>query len=615
MAETRISTLNLDDVDETAVIERTSIAPAATLFGASVESPPTSRFAKWWQRLRIPLLLIVIGVLAVGIYRLNRVAFVVALVSVNLLLLAAAVLDRPSLRPAPESRWSAWVPRICYPLGLLLGIVVAVGRTNGGPRIAAIVVLVGLHAVAAAAFLTLLGHKLPTWKSISKGQLVASTVIGLTALGLAVYVDVQQVYRTFGIATQLYTILVIVAVFGTGAATINYMRSTTKARLPSLSVVVGFVCLVGGAVVVVVNLAVMAYWRNNDPVAGPPIHQLPPVPAFDGHYVALGDSYSAGEGLRPFEAFTDDDHSRLGDGCHRSRLAYSQLLRFEPPGPPTRFVACSGAVISDVFTSYTITFDGDQTLEVPAQVPPGEHPEVGLVTVTIGGNDAVFSRVVTHCFLRTNCLEAEFVPPRDKPDRGVLLPGKQPLGDWAQEVLTGPGERSVEAKIKAVYRRLTAAYPEARIIVIGYPYLFPDREAPFWNVTDCQTILRRFDDDERRRVRELQDQLNQVLHDAAAAAGIEFVSPAAGWDTHEPCGSSGEQYTNSIKPFLVSPLTGFSLGDGGTFHPNDAGQRELARLVTCYLIANPERPPLTAGAAPIGSIENPVPDCLQSNDD
>ena len=246
VAETRISTLNLDDVDETAVIERTSIAPAATLFGASVEGPPTSRLAKWWQRLKIPLLLIVIGVLAVGIYRLNRVAFVVALVSVNLLLLAAAVLDRPSLRPAPESRWSAWVPRICYPLGLLLGIVVAVGRTNGGPRIAAIVVLVGLHAVAAAAFLTLLGHKLPTWKSISKGQLVASTVIGLTALGLAVYVDVQQVYRTFGIATQLYTILVIVAVVGTGAATINYMRSTTKARLPSLSVVVGFVCLVGG---------------------------------------------------------------------------------------------------------------------------------------------------------------------------------------------------------------------------------------------------------------------------------------------------------------------------------------------------------------------------------
>ena len=114
-------------------------------------------------------------------------------------------------------------------------------------------------------------------------------------------------------------------------------------------------------------------------------------------------------------------------------------------------------------------------------------------------------------------------------------------------------------------------------------------------------------------MRARQDDLNQLLHDEAVDAGLEFVSPTAGWDTHEPCGSSGEQYTNSIKPFLVTPLTGLELGDGGSFHPTDAGQRELARLVTCYLADHPQRPADDrVGATPIGAIGNAVPECLRA---
>src|SRR5262249_12635107 len=199
-------------------------------------------------------------------------------------------------------------------------------------------------------------------------------------------------------------------------------------------------------------------------------------------------------------------------------------------------------------------------------------------------------------------LDARFDPGDDDVAHDVYLPEVQPLRSWANAVLTGAGSKSVQAKARVVYQRLAAAYPNARIIAIGYPYLFPDRDAPLLNLTDCQTVLRRFSPGERREVLALPDQLNQVLNHEAAKDGIEFVSPAAGWDTHEPCGSSGQQYTNSIKPFLVSPLTGFSLGDGGTFHPNEAGQRELARLVTCYLVSHPQKRAPTIGAPPIGSI-------------
>jgi hypothetical protein len=64
------------------------------------------------------------------------------------------------------------------------------------------------------------------------------------------------------------------------------------------------------------------------------------------------------------------------------------------------------------------------------------------------------------------------------------------------------------------------------------------------------------------------------------------------WDGHEPCGSSG-QYTNSIKPYLNFP----NPVNGGSFHPNTAGQQTLAALLACYLDSHPRPPdPFTASA-------------------
>ena len=241
------------------------------------------------------------------------------------------------------------------------------------------------------------------------------------------------------------------------------MRKAQNDRLAGLSFLVGYSCLVGGAAVLVGSLVLMAFWRNNDPVAGPPIHELPVIRGITGEYVALGDSYAAGEGLRPFEAFTGDNRGELGNSCHRSQLAYSQLLRFEAPVPATRFVACSGAVISDIFKPYLTGEAGDDDrLAVPEQVPAGVRRDVGLVTISIGGNDAVFSAIVRHCFFEENCLEKQFTPPPDDLDRAVDLPDPLPLDDWADVVLRGGGAETVESKIRAVYARLRTTYPNGR---------------------------------------------------------------------------------------------------------------------------------------------------------
>jgi len=357
-----------------------------------------------------------------------------------------------------------------------------------------------------------------------------------------------------------------------------------------------------GTVLIGLAVAGSAWRRNSNPPSGPELFALPEIVGITGSYVALGDSYSAGEGLRPFDAFTSSDIVHGGDGCHRSSMAYPQQLRFSAPSPAQRFVACSGAVTFDIRHELKKR-RGESQVTVAPQVDGDVHPEVGLVTISIGGNDVVFSKVVVHCFLHTKCLNKQFGSPPDDPKRNLYFPDDQHLASWARDAL-----QIVQQKVTNLYPDLRQHYPNARIVVVGYPYLFPDRGAPvlgFSAISDCQSILRRFSRSERVAVRALQDRLNDVLYQAALAADVEFVSPADGWNGHEPCGSSGQQYTNSIKPFIqFESATDFV--DGGTFHPNIAGQRELARLVTCYLVTHPQSPKADASEPAPGSLGNPV---------
>src|SRR3954447_24676710 len=61
------------------------------------------------------------------------------------------------------------------------------------------------------------------------------------------------------------------------------------------------------------------------------------LPDDTSRYVALGDSYSAGEGVEPYEPRSGDYPE--GDDCHRSLLAYPRLLTFDH-GVEVTFRAC-----------------------------------------------------------------------------------------------------------------------------------------------------------------------------------------------------------------------------------------------------------------------------------
>jgi hypothetical protein len=138
-----------------------------------------------------------------------------------------------------------------------------------------------------------------------------------------------------------------------------------------------------------------------------------------------------------------------------------------------------------------------------------------------------------------------------------------------------------------LFKALRADFPHARIIVLGYPYLFPPRArtAGMWP-TFCNSFLRRYSPAVRNAVRGWEDEFNARIYEAAAIAKVEFISPVMAWRRHEPCGLDG-QFLHSIKPALNFPVP----LDGGSFHPNQSGQRVYAALLDCYLHDYPRHPP------------------------
>ena len=404
----------------------------------------------------------------------------------------------------------------------------------------------------------------------------------------------------------LYVVSAFIAIlgFGVGAWLVfSTKRFRGRKERVGWQVIGGLTSFTAGAVAVALVVGVAAAWRQNDvPEDAIPV---PPIYGIDGDYVALGDSYSAGEGLGHYADGTDD----AGDRCHRSAQAYSALLTFDDPATHATSRACSGAMSVDLYEP----FERSSGVTIPAQLDGDVHPDVGLVTITIGGNDVVFSRVVRHCFIFEDCIHATFQPP-DSNRPSVQYPSALPLDEWAEATVA-----SLSPRMATVASELRRQYPEARVVMIGYPYLFPDGSPP-WDQADCASVLRRVNTRERAHLRSLTDDLNNFLYAQAVAAGIEFVSPAAAWDGHEPCGTDG-QYTNAVKPVLSLP----NIVDGGTFHPNQRGQEQLARLVACYLGEHPSPPdPFVDGVsrpldihgfveldelglvAPPGSIDEPV---------
>lgn len=144
-------------------------------------------------------------------------------------------------------------------------------------------------------------------------------------------------------------------------------------------------------------------------------------------YVALGDSYAAGQGAGPYL-----------DGCYRSDNTYSELAADTKAIKLVSNAACSGKTTQEVVSSQLGRL----------------NRSTELVTITAGGNNLGFGDIVTNC-----------VAAMEYPAYAAAC-GEATADAMAQ--LNGPLAADVAAMIQSVQ----AAAPNAKIVVTGYPYLF-----------------------------------------------------------------------------------------------------------------------------------------------
>jgi len=268
-------------------------------------------------------------------------------------------------------------------------------------------------------------------------------------------------------------------------------------------------------------------------------------------YAALGDSYSSGEGApNPgYLAGTDMD----GNFCHRSTAAYPNPVHDATSAVYPNFVfrACSGVKIRDFF----------QANKVYVNEPPQLSwldDDTELVTLSIGGNDVGFAEVMKYCATRR----------LDDPSCQAKF-GKAVDRDLAEIASTNPKDKNT---LLSLYRAIRLAAPHARVLVLGYPRLFP-LSPP----ARCETGVpaRFFEQFDMVWLNGVATSLDQAVREIAESVGFTYVDLYAAFSDHELC--TADPYLNRAIFFPKKSIVNWS------FHPNVNGQSRFAALVQAWL--------------------------------
>jgi hypothetical protein len=314
-------------------------------------------------------------------------------------------------------------------------------------------------------------------------------------------------------------------------------------------------------------------WATHEETGGDVAKAVPQpgvaLPPGTSKYLALGDSYSAGEGLGAYLDGTSD----AGDRCHRSPHAYPELL-----GPPPVFRACSGARLPDLHKSFgkdVATKD-----HLGRQLSGRVDESVGLATVTLGGNDTGFARILVHCASRYRCMDAVFNDSFDDGKASGLT-----LDRWIDQRL-----ELLETQLVRAYRLVKQSVSkDARVIVLGYPNLFPASWAPRLWESDCAVMINMYSVEEMEFFSSVQDRLTALSSQAARITQVDFVDARGVFAGHEPCARQSPRWIAFLRT-SAGPRA-----HPGNFHPTRSGQAAYARAVSCYLRFTPTtRAPLDA---------------------
>lgn len=208
--------------------------------------------------------------------------------------------------------------------------------------------------------------------------------------------------------------------------------------------------------------------------------------AATANYVALGDSYSSGEG-------TGYSTYNLNVGCRRSTYGYPYLVATQRGNTKLNFVACSGAKTSDVKSSQISALNSTTT----------------FATMTIGGNDIGFGDLIVACTLR-NC---------------------------SSDIATANGKinSTLPGNLSSLYSAMKARAPQAKFMILSYPRVLGSSGC--FATTGVSSS-------ERSQLGTLQNNLNAKIKTAAAAAGFTYVNSDTKFAGHNVCAS--QEWINGL---------------------------------------------------------------------
>ncbi|MGW1840309.1 SGNH/GDSL hydrolase family protein [Streptomyces sp. NPDC002067] len=221
-------------------------------------------------------------------------------------------------------------------------------------------------------------------------------------------------------------------------------------------------------------------------------------------YVALGDSYSAGVGAGSYDS--------ASGSCKRSTKAYAALWAAANSPSSFDFTACSGAKTGDVLNG---------------QLAPLSS-STGLVSISVGGNDAGFTDTMTTCALQG--------------ESACLAAVSKAVG-YIDDTLPG--------QLDGVYGAISEKAPSAHVVVLGYPHFYKLDGS-------CSVGL---SEKSRAAINGAADEINGVIAQRAADHGFTFADVNSTFAGHELC--SGSPWLHSV----TVPID-------ESYHPTAAGQSD-----------------------------------------
>ena len=275
--------------------------------------------------------------------------------------------------------------------------------------------------------------------------------------------------------------------------------------------------------------------------AGPPSPQSPQSAqsSFSGPFVALGDSYAAGNLIPASPTGTPA-------GCLRSSHDYGADAAAALGVTSYVDATCSGATTADM----------TQPESVPLGTNPPQFdalaPDDSVVTLTIGGDDIGFLGILETC-------------------AKLSLIGL--FGNPCQRHYTTGGTDQLVAaidaaapKVAAVLQGIQSRAPDARVLLVGYPDILPTTGDGCWPLVP-------FARSDVPYLRGIEVDLNQMLARTAAANGATFVDTYQATIGHDACASASTKDVESLVPTsLAYP-----------FHPNQRGEQVMAERVEAAL--------------------------------